>query len=169
MRYPLLILLAAVCGAPVAAQQQSGGRVPIAIGGGPGQPSFSPPTMVVEPAAMLIAACDANGDAIVTRDEMHACLARSFAAADTARKGSIGYIDYSDWALTWLGDANAAPGPYAIDTDNDNRITLAELDTCFDAIFDRLDKDKDGKLTRAELLTLRADPGYSDDRHHKRR
>jgi hypothetical protein len=154
-------LLALALAAQVAAPQQPLAIVPVA------QP---PATMVVEPAAMMIAACDANGDAIVTRDEMHLCLAHSFDSIDTAHKGSIGYIDYSDWALKWLGDANAVPGPYAVDTDNDNRITLAELQARFDAIFDRLDTDKDGKLTRAELLTIRANPcGTGDDRRHRHR
>ena len=144
----------------LAAQQQAA----------PAPPGAQPPaTMVVEPAAMMIAACDANGDAIVTRDEMHACVARSFDSIDTAHKGWIGYIDYGDWAATWLGDANAVPGPFAVDTDNDNRITLAELQARFDAIFDRLDKDKDGRLNRAELLTIRADPGGYGDRDRKRR
>src|SRR3546814_6709838 len=39
-----------------------------------GQPPIS--TMVVEPVAMMLAACDADGDAGVTRDEARACLAR---------------------------------------------------------------------------------------------
>jgi len=155
---------------PAAAAQDSGKQM---TGVAPNAPLAVPPaSMVVEPVGMMIAACDGNGDAVVTHDEMTQCVARSFAAIDTAHKGSIGFIDYSDWARRYLGDPNAAPGPFEMDSDNDNRITLAEMQAKFDTIFARLDRDHDGKLTRAELLTIRANPGgYGDDsdRKHKRR
>ncbi|HVI99138.1 MAG TPA: EF-hand domain-containing protein [Sphingomonas sp.] len=122
-----------------------------------GQPPIS--TMVVEPVAMMLAACDADGDARVTRDETHACIAKSFAAIDTAKAGSLGYIAYSDWAERYLGDRNALPSPFETDADHDNRITSAELTARLDTIFDRLDRDKDGILTRAECLTIRAGGG----------
>src|SRR3546814_1627269 len=78
-----------------------------------GQPPIS--TMVVEPVAMMLAACDADGDAGVTRDEARACLARSFASIDTTGAGSLGYIAYSDWAERFLGDPNALPSPFETD------------------------------------------------------
>lgn len=115
-------------------------------------------TMMVEPAAMLIAACDADGDAQVTAAELSACLARSFAGADTAHAGSIGYIQYGDWAKRYLGDENALPSPFEVDGDHDNRITLAELQADFARIFARLDTNHDGVVTRTECLTIRALP-----------
>lgn len=147
--------LAAVCGlgCPAGAQQPVAPDVP---GAAPRQPLA---TIVAEPVAMLIAACDQNGDASVARAELAACLARSFAGADPAHAGSIGYIGYSDWALKWLGDRNALPGPFEVDADGDNRITLPELQARFDTIFTRLDRDHDGTLTRAELLTIRSGVG----------
>lgn len=127
------------------------------------QPQPQPPaTIVAEPAALLIAACDADHDARVTRAELTACIAAGFAQADTAHAGSIGYIAYSDWALRWLGDRNALPSPFTIDTDHDNRITLVELQAQFQALFTRFDLDKDGVLTRAELLTIRTGTGGDD-------
>ena len=144
-----------------AAAQDARERVPVtlpsggspAIGTSAGQP---PATIVAEPVAVMIAACDANGDAKVTRAELQACVQRSFAAIDTTHSGSIGYIGYSDWALLWLGDRNALPSPFSVDTDGDNRITLAELQAQFESLFARFDADKDGAVTRAELLTIRA-------------
>ena len=120
---------------------------------GPGQP---PATMVVEPVAMMIAACDTDGDGRTTAAELHACVERSFAAIDTGHKGSLGYIEFADWAERWLGDRNALPSPFEVDADGDNRITLAEIQVKMAQIFRRLDRDHDGVVTRAECLTIRA-------------
>ena len=169
MRMPVLVapffLIAAIAASLVSASasaQESGTTLPAQSGtpGGPpitngsnGQP---PATIVVEPVAMMIAACDANEDGKTTRDELTACVKRSFDAIDTGRKGSLGYIDYSDWALKWLGDRNALPSPFIVDSDGDNRITLAELEAQFATLFARFDTDKDGAVSRAELITIRA-------------
>ncbi len=148
---PILALAAALLAVPAAAQQAPVAATPPA----PRPQPFA--TIVFEPAAMMIATCDTNTDATVTRAELHACIARSFRTVAGA-KPDIGYIDYSDWAKTWLGDANVVPSPYSVDADNDDRITLAELTTEFDRFFDRFDTDKSGAVTRAELLTLRTAP-----------
>ncbi len=115
-----------------------------------------PATIFAEPAALFIAACDANGDGRVTQAELTACVARSYATAEGAALGSIGYIAYADWAQAWLGDRNALPSPFEVDRDGDNRITLGELQTRFAQFFTRFDRDKDGILTRSELITIRA-------------
>lgn len=147
----------------LAAQEVPAGQYARPIGQPPVQ------TMLVEPVAMMLAACDADGDARTTREEARACVAKSFASVDTDDAGSIGYIAYSGWAARWLGDANALPSPFDTDADHDNRVTLAELTARIDTIFTRLDRDKDGALTRAELLTVRAVVGDGFDRRRNRR
>ncbi len=117
-----------------------------------------PATIFAEPAALFIAACDANGDGRVTQAELTAGVARSYATAEGAATGSIGYIAFADWAQAWLGDRNALPSPFEVDRDGDNRITLAELQARFAQFFTRFDRDKDGVLTRAELITIRGAP-----------
>jgi hypothetical protein len=153
---------------PAAAQNDN--RVPVPLGSKKGGPVSiaAPPILVVEPVAMMIAAFDADGDGRVTRDEMRKGVAKSFAAIDTANTGKLGYIAFSDWAQKWLGDPNALPGAYETDADSDNQITLAELQAKFDQIFTRLDKDKDGVLTRTELLTIRAFPMGDGGKRGKR-
>ena len=121
--------------------------------GSPARPlPYSPvqATIVAEPVAVTIAGFDADNDAKVTRAEVTAGIARSFAGAS-----DLGYIGFADWAERWLGDRNAVPSALEVDRDGDNRITLSELQDRFGAIVARLDKDKDGVLTRAELLTVR--------------
>ncbi len=122
----------------------------------PGQP---PATFVVEPVGMAIAAFDADGDGRTTRAEMEAGVRRTFALADTTRAGAIGYIAFADWAERWLGDRNALPSPFEVDANGDNRITLDELQAAFARVFARLDVDKDGNVTRKEVLTIRANAG----------
>lgn len=112
------------------------------------------PTIFAEPVALFIAACDANGDAVVTPAELTPCVSRSYAPADGAAPESIGYIQFADWAERWLGDRNALPSPFETDSDADNRITLAELQAQFAKTFARFDRDKNGAVKRSELLTL---------------
>ncbi|WP_426255065.1 EF-hand domain-containing protein [Sphingomonas sp. DC2300-3] len=119
-------------------------------------PAQPPATLVVEPVAMAIAAFDSDGDGRTTRAELAAGVARSFAAIDTAHTGSLGYIDFADWSTRWLGDPNALPSPFEVDSDGDNRITLAELQAAMARVFARLDVDRDGVVTRKECLTIRS-------------
>ena len=114
-----------------------------------------PATIFAEPAALFIAACDANRDGRVTQAELTAGVARSYATAEGASTGSIGYIAYADWAQAWLGDRNALPSPFEVDRDGDNRITFDELAGRFALLFARFDADRDGVLARRELVTIR--------------
>ncbi|MET4595936.1 hypothetical protein ACVKSY_002623 [Sphingomonas sp. PvP107] len=138
MLIPLILALQAVPAAPAA-----GGAQP-------------PSTIFAEPAALFIAACDGENDARVTQPELNACLARSFATAEGASTGKIGYISYADWSLKWLGDRNALPSPFEVDRDGDNAITLVELQARFAQFFSRFDRNRDGVLVREELLTIRS-------------
>lgn len=149
-----LALLAATV-PPAAAQKRP--APPVA----PAVPITQPPTATImaEPVAVMIGACDANADAEVTRAELRTCVARSFDTIDTAKAGTIGYIAFADWAERWLGDRNALPSPFETDASGDNRISLAELQAQFDKTFTRLDRDKNDMLKRSELLTLDGNRG----------
>ena len=164
-------LLLTLIAAPATAQDSN--RPPAPVGSGDKTPAgiSTPPSLVVEPVAMMIAAFDSDGDGRVTRDELRRGVAKSFAAIDTGNTGKLGYIAFADWAEKWLGDRNALPSPFETDADGDNQVTLAELQAKFDSIFTRLDKDKDGVLVRAELLTVRGYLGsaFGDRRGKKDR
>ncbi|MEG8037848.1 EF-hand domain-containing protein [Sphingomonas sp. LR60] len=147
-----LLLLAA---APVQDTPQQGDitvRAPL-----PATPQ-TPATMVVEPVAMMIAACDRDGDAKVERYELEECVTASLAAFDPNKTGKLRYIAFGDWALRYLGDRAALPSPYEVDRDNDGEVTLAELQDHFSRLFARYDQDGDHAISRAELLTYRTMP-----------
>jgi hypothetical protein len=147
-----LLLLASFAAFPAAAQERPAAPPVPAVPAGPQQPA---PTVMAEPAAVMIAAFDADGDARVTRAEFDAGLRRSFDSIDTARKGAIGYISFSDWSERWMGDRNTLPSPFETDRDGDNLVSFDELAARFGLLFTRFDTDKDGVLVRRELLTVR--------------
>ena len=147
---PLLIALFAAT--PALAQER-----PASEKGNPiGQSTVRQPaaTVIVEPVAMMIAAFDTDGDARVTRAEFDAGLRRSFDSA-SLRDGVMGYIGFSDWSERWLGDRNTLPSPCEVDRNGDNKISFEELAERFGLLFARFDADKDGVLTRRELVTIR--------------
>jgi len=154
----LLFTLAALIATPAFAQDRVAIPTPQGNSASPigtstrEQPAF---TVIVEPAAMMIAAFDSDGDARVTRAEFDAGLKRAFDSADTNHQGWLGYIAYSDWQERWMGDRNTVPSPFEVDRDGDNKISFAELAERFDLLFTRFDADKDGVLVRKELVTIR--------------
>ena len=148
----LFLLLAAFAASPVFAQQARPAQVAPVVPGPQAQPAA---TVMAEPVAMMIAAFDSDGDALVSRAEFDAGLRHSFDSVDTRKTGSLGYIAFSDWSERWLGDRNTLPSPFETDRDGDNRITWDEPAARFDLLFARFDTNKDGSLSRSELLTLR--------------
>ncbi|HSX55875.1 MAG TPA: EF-hand domain-containing protein [Sphingomonas sp.] len=164
------MILLALAAALAAQQQPAAPAVPLQ----PPQPGAEPiPLMIAEPVAMAIAAFDADGDGIVTRAEYDAGVRKSF---EVIAKGqpSIGYINFGDWSERWLGNRNALPSPFEVDQDGDNRVSLTELQARFALFFTRFDRDKNGSITRSELLTTRPMPQPGgrpgdEDRRPKRR
>ena len=144
---PLMLLTAL----PALAQQ----KPPAAAAATPGPRPNPIPTVMAEPVALLIAGFDRDGDGKVSRAEFDSGLRASFDAIDTRKAGSLGYIGYSDWLERWLGDRNTLPSPFETDRDGDNKVTFEELAARFDLLFTRFDIDKDGAISRKELLTIR--------------
>ena len=138
----------------VAAQPERSTPVEIRPGEAPEGTSPVPISEVAEPLGLAIAGFDADGDGVTSRAEFDAALARTFAAADSDGDGALGYIEYSAWAERWLGSQSALPGPFAIDVDGDNRLSLEEFTAAFAREFARLDANADGMISHAELLTI---------------
>lgn len=146
----LLTLLAAQPGAPPSPPPAT-----IRPGEAPQGVSAVPISEVAEPLGLAVAAFDADQDGLTGLAEYEAAVGRTFAAADRNGDGVLGYIEYSGWAETWLGSQSALPGPFAIDADGDNRISREEFLAEFRRQFARLDKNGDGAISHAELLTIR--------------
>lgn len=133
-------------------------EIPVGSGGKPAAYRPAPATIVAEPVALFIVFADQDRDGKTTLAELRKTALEATAADPPWRArgdAGIGYIQYSDWAERWLGDRNPIPTPFEIDRNGDNRITFEEFSDRLEAIFARFDANKDGAVTRAELLTIR--------------
>jgi len=136
----------------------------------------APATIVATPLAVAIAGFDRDRDLVVTRAEFDEQVRSSFARGDSDGDGFIGLIELSSWAEATLGHATALPGRFDFDRDGDDRISSAEFEAEFARRFAALDRNRDSRLTRSELVTLVALPGdprrrgrEGDERRRQRR
>ncbi|WP_147372385.1 hypothetical protein [Henriciella barbarensis] len=65
---------------------------------------------------------------------------------------STSTLSLDNWLERALGSADTELSPIAFDSNIDSVISRREFDVRFAAVFERLDKDENGELTRAELL-----------------
>lgn len=114
----------------------------------------APATIVAEPVALFLAGLDRDRDGRTTAAELRDGLKEVTRDTPAWAKG-VGYLAYSDWAERYLGDRNGVPTPFEVDREGDSKVTFDELADRFDAIFARFDANKDGAVTRLELLTIR--------------
>jgi hypothetical protein len=119
---------------------------------------YRPPTstIVAEPVAVLLAGWDRDGDGRTTLAEARAGVEAATAGPEWAN--GVGYLAFADWAERYLGDRNVTPSAFEIDRNGDNRITREELLDRIEAIVARMDANKDGAVSRAEMLTIRGNP-----------
>jgi hypothetical protein len=125
-------------------------------------------TITASPVALAIAGFDRDGDLEVSRSEYDEQVQRSFSRGDRDQDGSIGLIELSAWAETTLGNATALPGRFDFDRDGDDKISSGEFGSEFSRRFAELDKNKDSKLSRTELVTFVALPDGSLRRRERR-
>lgn len=97
-----------------------------------------------------LAEADANGDGSITRDEFLAHPLAMFARLDVNNDGVISAAERPQGPPHGGGHGG---GP---DADNDGRLSRAEFDARGAAMFDRLDANDDGRVTREEAAAAHA-------------
>jgi EF hand domain-containing protein len=122
--------------------------------GGPGSHLNEPIRALLSADVMMFISWDANGDLVVSPDEIEAGIAREFERADTNHDGRIEPIEFQAWANAVLGGGQM--GPYRLDFDRnvDNVISREEFANEIHARVRDYDADENGSLSRAEFVRL---------------
>lgn len=106
---------------------------------------------------------DANNDGQLTKAEIEALqraqavaaatqrARAAFAALDTDKNGQLSYEEFARLASARPPEVNAQPMIASMDSSKDGKISLIEHRAATLANFDRLDTDKDGIVTPAEM------------------
>lgn len=136
---PLAILLAATTLSACATSRPASG------------PREEPATQLVVPEALIFTEFDANKDRVITEAEFRAGLKSDWAQASKGA-ASIGHIELREWLVGVLGSDAFDFGPVGFDTNYDATITKAEFTSALTQRFTNLDADKDGSLSRKELV-----------------
>lgn len=97
---------------------------------------------------------DANDDGFVTDRESDAYAARIFETLDADGDGSVSKDRYMECQrkVTGFYQARSCPKPAALDANNDGFVTDRETDAYSGKIFQAVDKDNDGKVSRWDYM-----------------
>lgn len=102
-------------------------------------------------AALLFVQFDADGDYATSRAE-----AETGARAEWGRvsggSDKLTPIQFDTWSAKVLGGPNLGPYRLAFDSNVNNEITATEFTSAVLAKFEFWDKDKDGRVTRGEMV-----------------
>ncbi|MEM7694500.1 MAG: hypothetical protein AAF318_08610 [Pseudomonadota bacterium] len=109
----------------------------------------------------ILRQADGNGDRELTQDEVDAFIAQKVSTGDANGDGNLTLEEFQAvWAE--LSRRRMVRAFQRLDTDGDASLTTAELDERFGNIVERLDRNDDGVLSRADRRRGRG------DRRHRR-
>lgn len=121
--------------------------------GGPGGPGGLriEQSASIAPEALIFLEFDTDHDRAISNSELRAGLEADWTQASKGA-ASIGHIDLRAWLVSVLGSDEFDFGPVGFDTNLDSTITKAEFTAALTQRFTVLDTDKNGALSRAELI-----------------
>lgn len=132
--------------------------------GGDGQRPGKSSGTFMAPIGALFISMDANGDKRTSAAEMRAGTQSEWAGFSQNPSA----ISFSDWSFDALGSTDAMPTFMSFDRDFSGVISETEFADQIERDFNRMDKDKDGHVTRSEMLIAFAGPrGETSGRSEK--
>lgn len=120
--------------------------------GGPQQGNLSMMGHVAQPLSLIFVSMDSNKDGQTSIDELQRFVDEEWVKFDLATGRELRSFAYQNWATQKLGHAEAMPSFIGFDTDLSGSISQLEFEACLRRNFDLLDKDKNGLVSRTELL-----------------
>lgn len=108
----------------------------------------------LHPVAALFSGMDINKDKAISRAELQSGAAQEWSQF-TAKPSAV---DFSQWSVKTLGSTDAMPNFMAFDADFNGVISKAEFLGRLEAEFKRLDKNRDDRLERYEMIIAFAAP-----------
>ena len=102
--------------------------------------------------AIMFSGFDADDDFSVTMAEADAGITRELARADANGDGSIGPIEYQNWANLVLGGGMTPPYRLDFDRNVDNVISAEEFRNELTARARGYDSDENGAIARSEFV-----------------
>lgn len=107
---------------------------------------------VALPVALALTGLGSNPHGPLEIDRLEPVLDAQFDRFDTDGSEALSAIEHAQWALAILGDAYGRPTLRMMDRDGDRMISQGEFVAAMRAAAKRLDADKDGFVSRAEML-----------------
>ncbi|WP_371397024.1 hypothetical protein [Fretibacter rubidus] len=108
----------------------------------------------LHPIAALFVSMDTNNDRMTSRAELESGTEQEWAGFD--RPPSAVY--FAPWVRQNLGSVDASPNFMSFDRDFNGVVTEQEFTEGLSQEFDKLDKNRDGQLTRSEMIVAFAAP-----------
>ena len=120
-------------------------------------------SQIATPVGLFLTSLDGDRDTALSTEEMAAGLNAAFAAGDGDQNGALSAIEFEAWSERFLGARHTTPTRLHFDHDQDTSISQDEFRRTFDAIQQRLDRNGNGELQRAELLVTIDGAGVNPD------
>jgi len=108
----------------------------------------------IQPAALLFADMDKNGDRVTTRAELISGVQAEWDSFDRSPSA----MSFVTWSKTALGSTDANPTFMSFDRDFNGVISKSEFTAQFESLFKSLDKNGDGAVERSEMIVAFAAP-----------
>lgn len=104
--------------------------------------------------AAVFITMDTNKDKTTSRTE----LSQGIDSEWSGFSGKLSAVNFTPWVIENLGSVDATPNFMNFDQDFNGVITKDEFSQSLEQKFNQLDKDKDGNLTRSEMVIAFAAP-----------
>jgi len=103
------------------------------------------------PLGLLYASFDTDRNYSVSKAELEAGIAQSFAVADKDESTHLSLVELARWREGVLGSRDLLPGNTQFDRNFDSRVERAEFSSLLSDLYESFDRNKNGALEFAEM------------------